>query len=233
MDDYILVMNMRCFMYDVLRRFFIEEPSLEYLSYCVTNEIFMKYPFQEQLEEIGIGVDEINRYLLFYNVTDRTEEYEELHWDYTRMFIGPMSLPAPPWASYYLEKDQLLFQNVTCGTKNWYRKFGLGIDKNLSIEAEDHIGFELDFMFHLCRLTIKEFENKRFAGSFEIMRNQKEFIDNHLLRYVPQFSTRILGSAQTAFYKGLAKVLRGTITADSELLGVLIDGEAEVLKCGV
>lgn len=222
LEDLKLIMQVRSYTYDVLRRFFIEEPSLEYLSYCIKQGIFNQYPLQENSREIESGILDIKRYFDEHDVTTCTEDYEKLHWDYTRMFIGPMSLPAPPWASYYLEKDQLLFQNVTYQVGSMYRKYGLGINNQLGREADDHIGLELDFLFHLCQLTGQELERERIADTLELLRDQKEFIENHLLAYVPQFCTRVINSAETDFYRGLAKVLSGSIKLDSGLVEDLI-----------
>lgn len=227
LEDIKLIIQVRLYMYDVLRRFFIEEPSLDYLAYCVSQGIFNQYPLQENSSEIKTGILDIKRYLDEHDVTACTEDYEKLHWDYTRMFIGPMSLPAPPWASYYLERDQLLFQNITFQVKSMYRKYGLGINDHSGREADDHIGLELDFLYQLCQLTAQELERELIDEAFTLLRDQKQFIDGHLLAYLSQFCTRVISSAETKFFRGLAKVLRGSIKVDSELVGDLIIWKAE------
>lgn len=214
MEDLQLITWMRCCMYDVLRRFFIEEPSLDYIAYCKKHGLFSQYPLQDLSEEIKSGVAEIARYLNEHDLSSGTDDYEQLHWDYTRMFIGPLSLPAPPWASYYLEKDQMLFQNVTYQVKLLYQQYGLSAGN----EADDHIGLELAFLHHLCVLTSNALEQGRIDTAFALLGEQEAFIHRHLLAWAPQFSRRIEDEAQTSFFFGLAKVLRGSLHIDAELV---------------
>src|SRR5471030_2179530 len=40
---------------------------------------------------------------------------------YQRLFIGPYALPAPPWGSVYLDKDNVLFGTSTLALRRWMR----------------------------------------------------------------------------------------------------------------
>ena len=43
---------------------------------------------------------------------------------YTKLFIGPAKLPAPPWESVYATGEPLLFQESTLAVREAYRRAG-------------------------------------------------------------------------------------------------------------
>ena len=66
----------------------------------------------------------------------------------------PLFIPAPPWESVYVREDKLLFQETTLKVRKKYRKYAFTANE-LHIEAENYIGLELDFMYHLNNLLLK------------------------------------------------------------------------------
>lgn len=94
----------------MLRRVFLEEPSKELLHFVNQKGFFDSFPFIEEDEELCEGVKCVANYLKEHDISSESG-YDSLHWDYTRMFIGPDKLPAPLWESAYLHKDRLLFKN--------------------------------------------------------------------------------------------------------------------------
>lgn len=218
------VFYIRQFAYDVLRRFFVEEPSRDYLTHFIEENLIELLPFAEDSNNIQAGVKDIKTYLSTHDVLNNEEDYQNLHWDYTRMFIGPFDIPAPPWESVYVRKDQLLFQSNTMQVRRLYENFGYEI-KDKNIEAEDHIGLELDFMFHLNQLSIEAIEEdtiKTTSNLSYLIAEQQRFLKTHLLAFVPDFSKDIIEHADTMFYSGMAKILKGYLELDSDLLQQLI-----------
>jgi TorA maturation chaperone TorD len=83
-----LLLETRIFAYDLLRRTFLEEPSKEFLGIITEKDFIESFPFMEENKEIREGVNKVVTFLEEYDLTSE-EEYDSLHWDYTRMFIGP------------------------------------------------------------------------------------------------------------------------------------------------
>ena len=79
--------------------------------------------------------------------------------------------------------------------------------KDFGHEPDDHIGLELDFMHKLCEMTQEKAENADEAGLVEILKGQKVFLDEHLLRWVSDWTKDVVESAETDFYKGMAQLL--------------------------
>lgn len=217
----------RAYAYDILRRFFLEEPSEEYLKHFVQHDMVGQFPFMSDSALIREGVEDIKEHLTTFDVVNKRADYEDLHWDYTRMIVGPLDLPVPPWESVYVRHDKLLFQAVTMGVRKEYEKFGFEVS-DYNIEADDHIGLELDFMYHLTNLSIESAEAKEETSVREVnylLEAQKTFLTDHLLKFAPELSEKMIENAETQFYVGLGKILKGYLQVDLQVLEELINIE--------
>ncbi|MEQ6378272.1 molecular chaperone TorD family protein [Bacillaceae bacterium S4-13-56] len=221
------VLFARKYAYDILRRFFLEEPSQEYLKPFVQRNMINQFPFLYDSPGIQEGVWDIQKYLQQHDVVNNKVIFEDLHWDFTRMTIGPFELTVPPWESYYTRKNQLLFQELTMDVRRTYKKFNYEV-KEFNLEADDHIGLELDFMYHLNSLAL-QLENSSSKDSVELLsyllQEQDKFLKKHLLKFGPTFSNNMIKNAETGFYIGMAKILKHFLTLDSEVLHELLNIE--------
>lgn len=215
------LLETRAFIYDFLRRAFLQEPNPEFLAFLKDSHLFESFPFQEDNEDIAQGVDQL---LVFMQENDLTssEVLDFLHWDYTRMFIGPDRLPAPLWESAYLNKERLLFQEQTLQVRQAYLKYHF-LPKHFMQEADDHLGLELDFMYQLTVRAKAAMAEEKLDELKEIFSDQKDFLENHLLKWVPELTLKISESAKFSFYPGIAKILKGYLTLDLEALEELLD----------
>lgn len=222
--DFSNILFAREYAYDILRRFFIEEPSQEFLKYFVQQNMFTQFPFVNDSEGIREGVNDIKEYLEQFDAVNNQTHFDNLHWDYTRMFIGPFELPAPPWESVYVRRDRLLFQESTMNVRKEYKKFGFEAS-DYNMEADDHIGLELDFMYHLNKLCMKSVEENSPNSINKVnylLTEQQKFLDEHLLKFVSEFTDKVIENADTRFYLGMAKILKHFLNTDSEVLKELL-----------
>ncbi|HVJ50113.1 molecular chaperone TorD family protein [Desulfitobacterium sp.] len=215
------LLETRIFVYDVLRRTFLEEPTKEFLNIITEKGFIESFPFTKENEDIHEGIEHITAFLQEHDMKSG-REYDDLHWDYTRMFIGPDKLPAPLWESAYLNKERLLFQEQTLKVRQAYLKYQF-LPKHFKQEADDHLGLELDFMYQLSELSLKYLQQQDFTGLREVLEDQKVFLQGHLLKWVPELTQKILASANLALYPGMAKILNGYLTLDLEALEELLD----------
>ena len=210
------VMEERRFAYDLLRRSFLEEPGPSYLEIMAKEGVVESFPFAKENTSIDQGLELLKGYLNQHDVLDK-DVYERLHWDYTRMFIGPYTLPAPLWESAYVNEERLLFQEDTLKVRREYFKYNF-LPKHYGHEADDHLGLELDFMFQLNELSINYLDRQDSAALKLVLEDQAAFLNQHLQKFVPNVVQGILNSAETDFYRGLAKILQGFLEIDSNLL---------------
>lgn len=226
-SDVLNIFYAREFALDMLRRFFIEEPSREYMKQFVLLNLINLFPYQEDSKGIQDGVEEIKAYLAEHNPGSIDKHFEDLHWDYTKMFIGPFEVLASPWESVYVGKERLLFQRTTMDVRKIYEKFGFKTSEN-TIEADDHIGLELDFMYHLNQLCITSGNEQTEMTIREIhylLTEQQRFIEQHLSVFVPEFSALVTKHAETGMFRGMAKILHHFLLLDSKVLKELLDVE--------
>ncbi|MCQ6278554.1 molecular chaperone [Bacillus sp. EB600] len=219
------VLYARQFAFDILRRFFVEEPSKEYLKQFVQKNMIHLFPFKDDSPEIQAGVNDINAFLATHDVVNIERHYQDLHWDYTRMFIGPFSLSTPPWESSYVRKDGLLFQGTTMEVRKLYEKYGIFV-RDFNIEADDHFGLELDFIYHLNELCLQICESNQeadFDKITQLLMEQSKFLKEHLLQFVPQLCNGIISEANTSFFVGLAKIVQSYLKIDLEVLNELLN----------
>jgi DMSO reductase family type II enzyme chaperone len=123
--------------------------------------------------------------------------------DYSKLFMGPYKLLAPPYGSVYLENTTRVMGDSTLDVKNRYAEEGLHVDLK---EAPDHIAIELEFMYFLICKEVEAVMNSDSANTASYLRKQKDFLEVHLSIWVPDFVHNVEANAQTSFYANLARL---------------------------
>ncbi len=144
-----------------------------------------------------------------------TSDIEALRIDYSRLFIGPYRLLAPPYGSVYLENTRRVMGISTLDVRNKYADEGLRIDIK---EAPDHIAIELEFMYYLISKEVEAALSSESIGATSYLKKQKDFLDAHLGIWVSDFSNNIDINAETVFYRDLARQTKSFIEADLKSL---------------
>lgn len=214
------VLRAREVAYGLLARLFGEEPDPAFLRELHQQRVFTTFLFAEENEAVREGIQRVAAFLAELE-TLGDDGFEALRSEYTRLFIGPARLPAPPWESAYLTEERLLFQESTLEVRRAYRKYGL-LPRNFPHEADDHVSFELEFMARLCRLAQSEDQ----AVRDQVLADQAAFLHEHLQRWVPAFAQDLEAHASTGFYQGVAGVLKGFLEADAAFMDQLMDARS-------
>jgi len=203
----------RQYAYDVLRRMFIEEPTVELMQFLQKDKNLKAFPFVQQSKPMQAAIRQMGAYLKANTFVAGEDAFENLHWDYTRLFIGPEAPPAPPWESVYVSRDKLLFQESTNKVKRFYETCGFKLE-NSEHEAADHIGFELDFMYHLSSQSIAALKDTQATA--KLLEQQNNFLLQHLLAFSNAFTGNIVKHADTDFYRAAAVVLQEFLVHDQQ-----------------
>ncbi len=215
------LLEVRTSAYDLLRLTFLAEPSRAFVESLKGGGPLRDFPFADESRLLFEGAAEAADWMSRPDAADDAF-FEALHWDYTRMFIGPYELPAPPWESAYLNDERLLFQKETLEVRRAYLKYDL-LPRELGREADDHLGLELDFMLRLSRLAAERAEAEDAPGLAQVLQDQAAFLEDHLLRWVPQLTHDIAAGAETGFYRGMARVLQGFLEVDRQAVQEALD----------
>lgn len=138
---------------------------------------------------------------------------QELMVEYARLFLGPFTLPAPPYGSVYLEQAGLLMGESTIEVSRLYQEKGLSLSEDTK-DMPDHIAAELEFMYFLLssgRSALLKSDMER-AGDF--IQTGQLFLARFLVPFAVPFSANIEKNTTNGFYGALAGCLRTFVSAD-------------------
>ncbi len=138
---------------------------------------------------------------------------EALKPEFTRLFIGPRHVPAPPYESVYRSPARALMQEITLAVRQKYRTAGLLV-RNFNREPDDHIGLELEFMYFLNHQAAEALGRRQTAALLTAIDWQQQFLAEHLSQWVPAFCQDTAASTGQAFFRQLAGFMDGFIRED-------------------
>jgi anaerobic sulfite reductase subunit A len=156
-------------------------------------------------------------YALLKNYLDSCGEnaLEELAVDYANLFLAAGSADgaaAIPCESVYTSPKRIFMQDAWEDVSRRYAGKGLGRDGALNDLHEDHLALELEFMTWLVE-----------HGSPE---EQADFLNTHLLDWVPAFAADIEKYARWDFYKAVGRITAAFLALEGEFLSTLVSGGA-------
>jgi TorA maturation chaperone TorD len=131
-------------------------------------------------------------------------EEEELLVEYSRLFLGPFGVIAPPYGSVYLEEERRVMGESTMEVSRMYRNEGLSGSVD-SRELPDHVAVELEFMCYLVFKEIEALETSDLRAAGEFVEKQERFSGEFLRRWIPPFCERIKENTENGFYAALAQ----------------------------
>lgn len=212
MDDSMeLLLGNRRFLYALLTRAFASEPDGTLLDIVKDEHTGEECALLD--DEDGAG-----RHLWHILANEAAaDEDDRLRGEYTKLFLGPEKLPAPPWESVYVNGEPLLFQESTLVVRQAYRSSGY-VSAGYPREADDHVAIELDFMATLASKTCET-----GAGNRGALEAQLAFLEKHLLAWIDSFAER-LGSCDTVsgFYPSFARLAVLACRRDAGVLKELL-----------
>jgi putative dimethyl sulfoxide reductase chaperone len=144
----------------------------------------------------------------------------ELAAEYARIFLGTgptQSGGAFPYESVYTSPRGLLMQEARDQVVKLYQQEGVQRSADFH-EPEDHLALELEFMSFLCQKTnrIRDGDNVNILS--RCLQNQQDFLERHLLNWVPRFCADVKRCAHSNFYRTVAQITSGYLTLDHDLV---------------
>jgi TorA maturation chaperone TorD len=202
--------------YAFLYRMYVEEPAREFVDTLVNGRFY--FPRLTLDEELSAGFRRLKEFMEKRKGKIIDELHEDLVDEYTRLFIGPHRLPVQPYESWWV--DGKLMGESLLKVKRDCRKAGVVKSRDYA-EPEDHIAFELKFMHHLCEEELSaSLEKKRFV---ECLNLQRDFLNDHLLRWVPDFCDELYECELSDFYKGVVKLTKGFLLLEDAVIEELLE----------
>lgn len=131
---------------------------------------------------------------------------------YQRLFAGPEPM-ASPYEAAYLSLGAGGRVMVLDELRDLYDEAGF-LPAPLSGEASDHIVSELEFMGRLCLREWAAWERGTRREGLAWVRREKQFLEEHLARWVRPFSDRVSGATQCDLYRALGVLAATLVTLD-------------------
>jgi TorA maturation chaperone TorD len=170
----------------------------EYNERARLYKLFSTLVMKEPSEETLLQIREIFRMKF-------DETPNEIREDFASIFLRP-DLHLSPHESlhnYPLGETPRLWGLATEEVQAFYRSTGLMLDEEADL-IPDHLGVELLFMSYLIENDLTD--------------HQKEFMEEHLLPWIPEYCDEVRKHAGTTFYRELAILLKEFVVSDNEQL---------------
>ena len=147
---------------------------------------------------------------------------EALKSEYTRLFIGPGKLAAPPWESVYRTKERSLFTRITLEVRSFYRSQGFIPELYPSV-ADDHISLEFDFLARLAAAALDAYILEAQAEPSgtdcqEALAASRDFLREHLLTWFDEYVGDLQAQQEARFYPHTALIAKLFVEADAKWL---------------
>ena len=120
---------------------------------------------------------------------------QDLADQYQRLFIGPNTLPAPPWGSVYLDPECVIFGNSLLALRAFLQQHQIAFQSQQD-EPEDHLGLMLMLAAYLA-------ENRPHLVV--------EFLREHFLTWAAHCLQQLASAENAPFYQGLAILTEQTL----------------------
>ncbi|MBL8251864.1 MAG: molecular chaperone TorD family protein [Candidatus Competibacter sp.] len=138
-----------------------------------------------------------------------TQIMDELAADYADIYLTH-AYRASPYESVWLDDDHLLGQEPMFQVRAYYLRHGLTA-ANWRVRPDDHLSLQLQF---LARLFCPD------AG--DTLPEAARFMDEHLLRWLPQFGQRVGERCRTAYFAAAASLTAAYCEETRDLLALIL-----------
>jgi TorA maturation chaperone TorD len=221
--DRLAVNRYRYGVYTFLSKIYEREVTTQLLrDFSSPNSPLVQIGDLAELEEDTMkeGFRTLRQYLQGLSNRNLEDVRLELAAEYADLFLGIAGKPPHPSESVYVSTDKLVMGKARDEVLDAYRRAGLDKVREFT-EPEDHIAIELNFMAILCQRTVDAIETDNAKRTREFLGIQKEFIEKHLARWIPQLTKDILEQAEVDFYRGIAMITDGFIQMEKKTIDEL------------
>lgn len=144
----------------------------------------------------------------------------DLQAEHRRVFSNVITLDCPPYETLF-GNDHVFAQSQVMGDiAGFYRAFGVELSKDIH-ERLDHLSVEFEFMHFLA---YKESYSRCHDGADKtqiVLDAQKNFVKNHIGRWVPLFCRMLVRKASSGFYRHVADMMAEWMDFETAFLGVV------------
>ena len=153
------------------------------------------------------------------------ELLDDLAVEYARLFLGPGKHISPHESVHHPREGAQpgqLWGESTVEVKKCIESSGLHYESEYK-GLPDHISVEFEFMEQVTLREELAWGEKDKDGALYCLKMEKEFIEEHLIRWVPDFCEKIMKEAGLPFYREIAELTKNFIEFEKEGIDVYGD----------
>jgi TorA maturation chaperone TorD len=229
LQEQISVSETRQAVYSFLSRMYARELTKDDLRELAAKKDFwlnLANTPEAQGTEMSEGAKELAGFESSLNVAGLDQVELELKVEYAGLFLGVFHGPAHPSESAYENPGHLVMQRPRDEVLEIYRSMGAEkVDKFM--EPEDHVAVELQFMSFLSEKTGNALREGKQSEAEKYLEVQRRFLDEHLVKWVPKLVADIMKGSEHAFYRSVAKITRGYVEIDKQIISEIMDNLAQ------
>jgi len=209
----------RAYVFSVLHRLLGSEPTKELLEAVSSSESLQAIALFE-------GDSEAAAKLKGVLASCSEMDHDAAKMEYTRLFLGPDQLIAPPWESCYTAKERALFQESTLQVRSWYQQYSY-VPAGYPSHPDDHISL----MMHFLALTTERAKDcltqELLCGYRSLLEGQKLFEKNHILNWMDAYCADMDKSETKLLYPQLTRAMAEFIAYDQQVISELLEAVAQ------
>lgn len=142
-------------------------------------------------------------------------QLDDLAADYADLYLNH-GLQTSPYESVWLDEDGLARQTPMFQIREYYQRHGLGAREWRNV-TEDHLSLQLAFLAYLFGSAAED------QSPTADLQEAARFMDEHLLRWLPEFGRRTAHRCATPFYAGLGLLTASYAEELRQLLELLLE----------
>lgn len=143
----------------------------------------------------------------------------ELSADFAQAFLGNTKTSAPPYESVFTSPDGHLMQEAYVQMTKILEQHNINVSEKYS-EPADHIAIQLDFMGNLVLKTLESDSEAEIRTAFAAQHN---FIEQHLLNWLPALAEKVRSCDSFGFYAAVVELTQAFCQLDSDWLETELD----------
>ena len=205
--------NFRSTVYGFLAAIYRQEVSSDLLQQIRDSR------FMGVLTELGV---ELNNG--FFKKPEK-ELLDALSVEYARLFLGPGKHISPHESVHHKRDDGQwgqLWGKSTAEVKKIIESSGLEY-KTEYTGLPDHISVELEFMQQVILREEQAWQDEDNETALLCLENEKNFVNEHLFRWIPDFCEKVIEATESSFYREMARLTRSFIEFEKQELDEMRD----------
>ena len=175
-------------------------------------------------EELAGFLRENYPFLLPEKFEATEEALQKLRVDFTNLFV----LSSPPYEAALMDESGHLNSKRTDAVADFYRACGYNPGRGSeglahpSVLAMDHLSVELEFLARLASEEADAWEEGDAGLAREKLSLSARFMDEHLMRWMPVYTSSMEEDAETHLYRALAGWIREFAFSDRKYIAGIL-----------